>query len=478
MRILPLLFLTGLALGFQGCASYPPTPKLDSYNLDKGYRYDKLSDQKNSESLFVILTFSGGGTRAAALSYGVLEKLRNTPIVWEGRRSNLLNEVDVISSVSGGSFTAGYYTAFGDGIFKDKNEAGFQRDFLYRDIEGELFTQLFYPTNWFRLASPYYSRIDMATDFYDTEIFKGTQYSDLVKHKTKPYLMVNATDMSLGSRFTFEQAQFDPICGDLGGVALARAVAASSDFPIAFPPMTLDNYSGSCGYNQQQPGWIAQAEKDLLINPSRYKNAIQFKTYQDSKQRPFIHLLDGGIADNLGLRGPLQALVSNDTELNIPVKMSTGIIKKLLIITVDAKNQPDLNYDTTAVAPSVIDVLKIVANVPMDNFSFETTETLRKTLTELEKDKNTFFACQRQLQQHCPSAVLSTPAPKIPQLDFVYIGFDLLSNAAERNKFFNMATSFSLPASQINDLRNVAKRLLDESVTFKKFVKATQQTAF
>ena len=474
MRILCPLLLIGLLLGLQCCASYPHNPKLDSYNLDKGYRYDKLNDQKNSESLFVILTFSGGGTRAAALSYGVLEKLRNTPIVWEGRHSNLLSEVDVISSVSGGSFTAGYYAAFGEAIFKDKNASGFLRDFLYRDIEGDLFSQFFYPSNWLRLASPWYSRIDMATDFYDKEIFKGAKYADLINRKTKPYLMVNATDMSLGSRFTFEQAQFDPMCADLGGVALARAVAASSDFPVAFPPMTLDNHAGSCGYNSQQPDWIATAEKDLLINPSRYKNALLFKTYQDSKQRPFIHLLDGGIADNLGLRGPLQALVSTDTELNLQSKMNGGVIKKLLIITVDAKNQPDLNYDATAIPPSVLEVLKVVANVPMDNFSFETTETLRKSFTELENDKNTYLACQNQLQRHCPAAVLSTPAPKIPQLDFVYIGFDLLSNPAERNRFFNMATSFSLPAPQINDLRNVAKRLLDESVTFKKFVKTVQ----
>jgi NTE family protein len=474
MRILFPILLTLLALVLPGCASYPHNPKLDRYDLEKGYRYDKLSYQKNSDSLFVILTFSGGGTRAAALSYGVLEKLRNTPIVWEGKQSNLLDEVDVISSVSGGSFTAGYYAAFGDAIFKDKNQSGFLRDFLYRDIEGELFNQLFYPANWFRLASPDYSRIDMAANLYDEEIFKGVKYADLINRKTKPYLMVNATDMSLGSRFTFEQAQFDPMCSDLGGVDLARAVAASSNFPVAFPPMTMDNHAGSCGYNEHQPGWIAEAEKDLLINPSRYKNAVLFKTYQDGKKRPFIHLLDGGIADNLGLRGPLQALASNDSELNLPVKMGTGVIKKLLIITVDAKNQPDLNYDSSASPPSVLDVLKIVANVPMANFSFETTETLRKSFTELEKDKNTYLACQSQLQQHCPSAVLSTPPPNIPELNFIYIGFELLSNAAERDKFFNMKTSFSLPEEQINELRDAAKRLLDESETYRKFVKSTQ----
>jgi NTE family protein len=52
------------------------------------------------------LTFSGGGTRAAALAYGVLKELKETTIVSGGQRIRLLDEVDSISSVSGGSFTA------------------------------------------------------------------------------------------------------------------------------------------------------------------------------------------------------------------------------------------------------------------------------------------------------------------------------------------------------------------------------------
>ena len=70
-----------------GCATYPANPQLSQYNPKTGYRYENLKAPGNSESLFVILTFSGGGTRAAALSYGVLEKLRNTKIQWEDRVS-------------------------------------------------------------------------------------------------------------------------------------------------------------------------------------------------------------------------------------------------------------------------------------------------------------------------------------------------------------------------------------------------------
>ncbi|MEE8514761.1 MAG: patatin-like phospholipase family protein, partial [Gammaproteobacteria bacterium] len=72
-----------------------------------------------SDSLLVGLAFSGGGTRAAAFSYGVLETMAEVTVRWEGRELRLLDEIDTISSVSGGSFTAAYYGLFGDRIFED-----------------------------------------------------------------------------------------------------------------------------------------------------------------------------------------------------------------------------------------------------------------------------------------------------------------------------------------------------------------------
>ncbi len=86
----------------------------------------------------MFLTFSGGGTRAASFAYGVLEKLRDTEIVWEGQSRRLLDEVDVISSVSGGSLPAAYYGVFGERLFDDFPEKG-----LYRNIQGNLIKRLF-----------------------------------------------------------------------------------------------------------------------------------------------------------------------------------------------------------------------------------------------------------------------------------------------------------------------------------------------
>ena len=120
--------LVAAALTACGRTANPP---LTVYDKTVGYRYDTVRKKPAEESLFVILAFSGGGTRAAAFSYGVLEGL--AAIEYEppaGPPRTLLDDVDVISSVSGGKLTAAHYALTGT--------AGSQleKDFLYRNIQG------------------------------------------------------------------------------------------------------------------------------------------------------------------------------------------------------------------------------------------------------------------------------------------------------------------------------------------------------
>ncbi len=463
VAVLPVVLSASLA----GCATYPPNPRLDTYNVNAGYRFSNLSSPHNSDSLFVILSFSGGGTRAAALSYGVMEKLRNTTIVWEGNPRSLLDEVDVISSASGGSFTAAYYGAFGNQLFER-----FEQVFLYRNIERELKLLLLSPINWFRLASPTFGRIDLAAGFYDREIFEGKTFNDLLRQGQRPFILLNATDISMGARFTFEQAQFDLLCSDLNGVSLGRAVAASSDFPLAFTPLTLNNYAGSCNF--AEPGWIVPAAKDLLANPPRFNRAKIARSYESAQERPYVHLLDGGIADNIGMRGPLVALQSNDPQWSVPDKINTGEIKKLVVIMVDAKTEPSVNFDKSPRSPRLIDILTTISTVPMANYSFDTVELLRETFEAWRKDRQFVTDCQAILQNRCPTQQMPFPPPPPVDLYRIYVGFDQIKDSAERYYFQNMATSFYLPAKQVDDLRNVAKTLLDQSEDFRSLTTSLQ----
>lgn len=468
----PILTLAMLVL-VAGCAHYPANPPLAQYDKQAGYRYGNLQPgPKNSDSLFVILTFSGGGTRAAALSYGVLEKLRDTQITWEGQQRRLLDEVDVISSVSGGSFTAAYYT-----LFRDQTFAQFPQTFLYRDIEGDLKGLLLNPSNWLKLASPQFGRIDMAADFYDREIFAGKRFSDLLAQDRRPYLMVNATDMSAGAQFTFVQESFDLLCSDLAGVSVARAVAASSNFPVAFTPLTVNNYPNRCSY--QSPRWVTNAMKDTDINPPRRARALLHDSYigehekdgQAIKQRPYLHLLDGGVSDNIGLRGPLQAILSNDPQWSILNKINNGEIKKLVVITVDARSQPDVQYDQKSSPPGTFTVLSTIATVPLDNYSQDTIELLRKEFANRQQARASWEGCGILLQRNdCATQTMPGTGPSNTGVYDIYVGFSRIADAEERHKLFNYPTSFKLSRDQVDTLRTVGADLLGSSPGFRELV--------
>jgi NTE family protein len=454
--LVPALFLLG-------CAHYPVNAKLNAYDRDVGYRFKNLSSQLNTDSLFVILAFSGGGTRAAALSYGVLEKLRDTTITWKGERRRLLDEVDVISSVSGGSFTAAYYGLHGYEIFQD-----FEARFLKRNIEWELAQQMLVPTNWFRLASPMFDRIDLAAEYYDSRVFNRGTFHDLERKGQRPFILINATDMTLGARFEFTQDQFDLLCSNLSEVPVARAVAASSAFPVLLSPLTLKNYAGTCDF--QEPEWVTNAMDDRDIAARRFNEAVQTRSYLDMAKRPYLHLLDGGIADNIGLRGPLRAILSLDGGWSVLRMVNMNKVEKIVVIVVNARTEPDTTFDQKENAPGWKDVLMTVATVPMDNYSFETIELLAENSKQWQKDYQARRACEQQLQARCPGAEL--PGGQLANVDFypIVVAFDSLPDPGERSFFKNLPTTFNLAPETVDRLRSVGARLVSEAAGFRDLI--------
>jgi NTE family protein len=129
--LLPAVCSALLVLG--GFATRPVNPPITQADPDAGYRLSTRQAHFKDKETLVILAFSGGGTRAAAFSYGVLEFLRRTEIIRaSGEQVRLLDAVGVITGVSGGSFTALAYGLYGDKLFADHEQR-----FLKRDVQGE-----------------------------------------------------------------------------------------------------------------------------------------------------------------------------------------------------------------------------------------------------------------------------------------------------------------------------------------------------
>ncbi len=303
--------------------------------------------QRDSSALFAV-ALSGGGARAAAFGYGVLQELKATPCCWNDKSSNVLDAVDLVSGVSGGSIVATYFAAFGSAGLD-----GFETDFLRQDFQDGLLSQMLRPANLFDLTSPWFGRSHLLQRRLDG-LYRGMTFADVARRPRHPQLIVTATDMSLGSGFDFTADQFELICSELGSVPLAFAVTASSAVPLVLSPLTLRNYRNDC------PVGAAAVAVDGRTDDYRARLfRAEKRSYLDADSRPYVHLVDGGLADNLGVRRLLDRALSGGgmSSTFSEVKIAPGNIKRLVIVTVNAERDPARRIDESDQVPTTTEVV-------------------------------------------------------------------------------------------------------------------------
>ncbi len=417
---------------------------LSHWNPADSYPTAKQYQNGRSGELLLVMAFSGGGTRAAAFAYGKLEELRYTSIVANGRPRRLLDEVDIISGVSGGSFPAAYYGLYGDWIFRD-----FESRFLKNDVQGNILARLFNPGNWVREFSPYIGRWEIASEYFDEELFHGATFAELAKARG-PIIIINATDISTGNRFTFTNDYFGLICSDLQKFPISVAVTASSAVPVLFSPITLQNYSGRCDY---EPGpWFREAMRDGSSSLRRRQFAQQDSAFLDSKRRHYLHLLDGGISDNLGVREAFDRVVREGPDL---AKALNGIghrnVRDIALIVVNSQTETEYNRAIADLSPSIPQVLEAVTSMQIDRYNFETLDLVRESFEKWTRE-------------------LSTPNRPMA-FHMIQISFDDVSNVEDRHFLHNLPTSFELQPAEVDRLRDTARTLLRSHPRFQALVR-------
>jgi NTE family protein len=451
-RVSPSLVVAFLLL-LSSCATRQVNPPIAKYNPSNLQQFQKQWHRGDQQDL-VILAFSGGGTRAAAFSYGVLETLRRIEIVTKaGSKTRLLDEVDVITGVSGGSFTALAYGLYGDKLF-DQYEARF----LKRNVQGELTARTLNPLNWGALSSTGWGRSELAAQLYDEILFNGATFADLYR-ANGPAIAVSATELATGSRIVFVPQNFDVMCADLHPIRLSRAAAASSAVPVVLSPITINNYGGNCGY--QQPPWL-RAFADLPEPPrpaARALNRLQeLQALDNGVEDPYFHLVDGGISDNLGLRSVLDVLETFEAlhEAGQPTPLDR--IRRIIIFVVNSLSIPSTKWNESENPPGTIDVLIKSAGVPIDRYSGEMVEQL--------KDIDARWNTLRQLRGSVALAKDNNPSMtqivNAPNADIyvVDVSFKALQDKSERDYLNQLPTSFHLPDEAVDRLRAAARPLI------------------
>jgi len=417
----------------------------------------------NDPQTLFVLTFSGGGTRAAAFAFGVLEELRRTPIGAPTGTHTALDEVDLVTGTSGGSFTALAYALYGSTLFDMYQDA-----FLKRNVQGALLERLFNPFTWPKVLTQGFGRSELAEQYYDEILFHGATYEDLLRRM--PVAIVGATDVTTGNRIDFSQGQFDFICGDLTRVSLARAAAASSAVPVVLSPVTLDNRGGKCGYRPTP--WMSAALKAPegveLGNRAdiRLKNAYML---QDSGERPYIHLVDGGLADNLALLSFVEVLQLAMDNPDARAVLGVGRLRRVAVVIVNAASAPEFDYDKIATGPNALAMLAQSVSVPMARYSTASIAALQDVITEWQL-RQKLDADARRLGQG------SAPGSELPAIEFtvVDVSFDAVADLEIRKYLQNLPTSFALSEEAVDRLRANAAKVLRDSPAFRKFVGSLQ----
>jgi predicted acylesterase/phospholipase RssA len=259
-----------------------------------------MSESETQDGRFIGLAISGGGSRAANFGAAVMLELQ---------QRGLLNQVDVISGVSGGTLPAVYY-GLGDKAGPFEHEA--VRKTLGYDFQGNWLWRWLLPHNIFRFWFTDFTRSDIMVQVFNAHLTRKATFADLRPH---PKILLNATVHNDHTRFTFTDDRFLALQSHLATYRVANAVNASSAFPGAFDDVTLENFSS------QDP----VALKALGVEQVKY-----------------LHLYDGGPIDNLGLQAIVEYLNRNVTG----PRGANAFPKSCLIFIVDAtpaSEHPEFN---------------------------------------------------------------------------------------------------------------------------------------
>jgi NTE family protein len=190
--------------------------------------------------------------------------------------------------------------------------------------------------------------------------------------------------------------------------------------------------------------------------------ARELQSYQNSTEHPFIHLLDGGLTDNLGLRGPFEDItVKGGIRNKVGDDLDPSRVSKLAMIVVNAAFRGDRGWDHHRKPPNIVQVTLALGTVPMNRYSFETLEILRANARQWETEWSD--------GNHASSTNAATAerTSRRVQIYVIEISFDDLQDETEKAYFEKLPTAFNLPAGAVPRLRAVAGKLLNQSETYR-----------
>ncbi len=388
------------------------------------------------DDVLLALAFSGGGTRAAAFSFGVLNELERTR-AGSSQTKSLLDRVDFVSGVSGGAVTAAYF-----GLKKRDALTDFRERFLLRNAEEALNTQISLGNIGRALGGGVNN--SQFRDWLDRNLFDGARF-DSFGDERRPRVWINASDIYNRTPFVFGKTAFDALCSDIRSYRISEAVAASAAVPLAFAPIVLETYPGGC--QTQLPAWIERARRDPNAQPLLKSFADANARYHDGSMK-YVKLLDGGLVDNYGLSGFSIGMLAAQRPFEPMTERQAVKVRRMMFVIVDAGRGISGDFAQRVEGPSGVELVSAAADTAIDasvRSSYAAFSTLVNDWTSrVKRWRCGLSAAERSRLGAGPGWRCGDVSVFIDRVSFERLG------PARAGILNAIPTRFSLPAEQID----------------------------
>ncbi|MDI6026349.1 patatin-like phospholipase family protein [Corticibacterium sp. UT-5YL-CI-8] len=432
----------GSAMLLAGCVAMDVGPINTQTHLPQPPSPEFFPDSGDDGSTVVGLAFSGGGMRASAFSYGVLRALDDIVVDEKPVRRTLVDDIRMISGVSGGAITAAYFGYRGRDNYRD-----FDERFLRQNAESSMRTSIS-PANLSRAWNGGVNDLDTFARWLDENLFNGATFSSF-RWANAPIVWLSASDIYNRTPFLFTYDTFAALCSDLSALKLSDAVAASAAVPVVFTPVIITAQNPQCAY--QHPAWLKTALRrdNVSLRLQAYAQALD--SYQNKDSLNYVRLMDGGLTDNLGITGFVLERAASSTPHG-PLSAEEAVrLRNFVLIVADAGRGQTAKWGSTMHGPGMMPLMGAVVDTGMAS-------SVRDELDALN------FAVQewsgKLVQYRC-----GLPLATVRKIRGTTAGWDCRDvhmvverlafndlNPALEAKLNNVPTRLALPAEQIDEL--------------------------
>ena len=460
MYRVPTILLLILAL--TSCATHENIPiNIATADPNAGISEQTTANAAFGDDMFIGLAFSGGGTRAAAFSFGVLKGLSEVDTRDKARSTALIDRVDFVSGVSGGSVTAAYF-----GLKKRAALADFRERFLIKDAEAALSTRV----SVVNLVNGFTGGLNQdfrLRNWLDANLFDGATFS-LLNAEARPIVWINATDIYNRTPFVFNKVSFSLICSDLSVYPVSSAVAASAAVPIAFDPIILETYSSEC--KPATPPWLLKAQNNPNASPLLRAFADGALRQRDGSMK-YIKLLDGGLVDNYGLSGLTIARESSETPHGPLTPNEAVKLRRMMFLVVDAGGETMRDWAQTLEGPSGASLVAAITDSSLDAAKRLSYSAFEATMLNW-RSALIRWRCRLGMVEVTKLRGTGAGAWNCRDVEFMIgrIAFDQF-DPARRARLNAIPTSFKLPVESVDELIAAGSEAVTQNTTYRKFLR-------